>query len=59
LVVATGDGVSLVTTTRPLPGLGSVELVWEADSFGQRNALTWPLTTTRVRRVWEIDGPEA
>ena len=50
---------SLVTTTRPLPGLGSVELVWEEDSFGQRNALIWPLTTTRVPRVWEIDGPEA
>ena len=50
---------SLVTTTRPLPGLGSVELVWEEDSFGQRNRLIWPLTTTRVPRVWEIDRPEA
>jgi hypothetical protein len=50
---------SLITTTRPLPGLGSIELAWEEDSFGQRSALVWPLTTTRVPRVWEIDGPEA
>jgi hypothetical protein len=50
---------SLVTTTRPLPGLGSINLAWEEDSFGQRSALIWPLTTTRVPRVWEIDRPEA
>lgn len=50
---------SLVTTTRPLPGLGSVELVWEEDSFGGHDALIWPLTTTRVPRVCEVDGPEA
>jgi len=50
---------SLVTTTRPLPALGSVELVWEEDSLGQRSALIWPLTTTRVPRVWEVDRPAA
>ena len=50
---------SLVTTTRPLPGLGSIELAWEEDSFGQRSALIWPLTTTRVPRVWEVDRPAA
>jgi hypothetical protein len=50
---------SLVTTTRPLEGLGSIELAWEEDSFGQRDALIWPLTTTRTPRVWEIDRPEA
>lgn len=30
---------SLVTTTRPLEGLGSIELGWEEDSFGQRSAV--------------------
>jgi hypothetical protein len=50
---------SLVTTTRPLEGLGSIELAWEEDSFGQRRAVIWPLMTTRTPRVWEIDGPEA
>jgi hypothetical protein len=50
---------SLVTTTRPLEGLGSVQLIWEEDSFGQRSAVIWPLTTTRTPRVWEIDRPEA
>lgn len=50
---------SLVTTTRPLRGLGSIELAWEEDSFGQRSALVWPLTTTRTPRVWEINRPEA
>jgi hypothetical protein len=49
---------SLVTTTRSLPGLGAIELAWEEDSFGQRSGLIWPLTTTRVPRVWEIDRPE-
>jgi hypothetical protein len=48
---------ALVTTTRPLPGLGSIELAWEEDSFGQRNASIWPLTTIRVPRVWEVDRP--
>jgi hypothetical protein len=50
---------SLVTTTRPLPGLGSIELAWEEDSFGQRSASIWPLTTTRMPRVWEVDRPAA
>jgi hypothetical protein len=50
---------SLVTTTRPLRGLGSLELVWEEDSFGPRAALIWTLEPTRTPRVWEIDAPEA
>jgi hypothetical protein len=50
---------SLVTTARALEGLGSIELAWEEDSFGQDRAVIWPLTTTRVPRVWEIDRPEA
>lgn len=49
----------LVTTTRPLPGLGSVELVWEEDDFGLSDAEIWPLAPTRAPRVWEIDGPES
>jgi hypothetical protein len=51
--------VSLVTTTRPLPGLGSVELVWEEDSPGPRDASIWTLEPTQPPRVWEIDGPQA
>ena len=50
---------SLVTTTRPLPGLGSVELVWEEDSTGPRDASIWTLEPTQPPRVWEIDGPRA
>lgn len=50
---------SLVTTTRSLPGLGSVRLAWEEDSFGRRNATIWPLAPHRPPRVWEIDGPAA
>lgn len=49
----------LVTTTRPLPGLGSIKLVWEEDSFGQKDAVIWPLRLTGEPRVWEIDGPDA
>lgn len=50
---------SLVTTTRPLPGLGSIELAWQEDSFGQRSASIWPLSATGVPRVWEVNRPEA
>jgi hypothetical protein len=49
----------LVTTTRPLPGLGSTELAWEEDSFGQRAAATWSLRTISEPRVWEVDGPRS
>lgn len=52
-------GIPMVTTTRPLPGLGSVVLVWEEDTFDQDCAAIWPLATTRIPRVWEIDGPGA
>jgi hypothetical protein len=50
---------SVVTTTRRLPGLGSIALAWEEDSFGQRSASIWPLTTTGAARVWEVDRPQA
>ncbi len=50
---------SLVTSTRPLPGLGAMELAWREDSPGQRDALIWPLATIAPARVWEIDRPEA
>jgi hypothetical protein len=50
---------SLVSTTRPLPGLGSAALVWEEDSLGPRDALIWALEPAQVPRVWEIDGPAA
>lgn len=51
--------VSLVTTTRPLPGLGSAELVWQEDSPGRREASVCTLQPKRAPRVWEIDGPDA
>lgn len=49
----------LVTTTRPLPGLGSIKLIWEEDSFDQDRAQVWPMTATCTPRVWEIDRPQA
>ncbi len=50
---------SLVTTTRALPGLGSIELVWEEDGLGRCDAAIWSLAPARAPRVWEIDGPES
>jgi hypothetical protein len=50
---------SLVTATRPLLGLGSVELMWQEDSSGPGGASIWTLEPTRTPRVWEIDGAEA
>jgi hypothetical protein len=46
-------------TTRALPEVGSVNLLWEEDSFGQWDALIWDLRAVRPPRVLEIDGPEA
>lgn len=51
--------VSLVSTTRPLAGLGSIELAWHEDSLGLRDALIWPLETICAPRVWEIDQPQS
>lgn len=48
-----------VPTTRALPGVGSVNLLWEEDSFGQWDALVTPLRTTGPVRILEIDGPAA
>lgn len=44
------------TTTRPLDHTGSVALVWEEDSFGQRDALIWAVEVLRPPRIWEIGG---
>lgn len=52
-------GADLPTTTRPLPSIGSVKLLWEEDSFGQREAMIWAVEPTRAPRVYEIDGPSA
>jgi hypothetical protein len=49
----------LPTTTRALPGVGSVNLLWEEDSFGQRDAIVWPVRATRPPRIYEIDSPQA
>lgn len=49
----------LPTTTRPLRGVGAVHLLWEEDSFGQPEALIWPVGPMRPSRVYEIDGPSA
>jgi hypothetical protein len=42
-----------------LPGLGSIQLAWEEDSFGQPNASIWSLEAMTAPAVWEIDGPDA
>lgn len=49
---------TLVTTTRPLPSLGSIELVWQEDSLDQDSAAIWPMTSTRPPQVWEIGQPK-
>lgn len=48
-----------VDTSRALPGLGSVQLVWQEDSLGHRDAAVRPLRITRPVRVHEIDSPQA
>lgn len=53
------SGREIGSSTRALEGLGSVKLVWEEDSFGQADALIWPLAATESPRVYEIDGPDA
>jgi hypothetical protein len=50
-------GADLPTTTRPLPSIGSVKLLWEEDGFGQQEALIWEVEPTRAPRIFEIDGP--
>jgi hypothetical protein len=47
----------LISTTRQLPGLGAIKLIWEEDSPGETDALVWPMTVTRTPRVLEINGP--
>jgi hypothetical protein len=48
----------LVSTTRPLPDLGSATLAWEEDSMGFDHAEIWPLNCAPEARVYEIDGPD-
>jgi hypothetical protein len=50
---------TLPSTTQALPGLGSIQLAWEEDSFGQPNASIWSLEAMTAPAVWEIDGPDA
>lgn len=52
-------GWALPTTTRALPAAGSVQLLWEEDGFGQREALVRPVRAAPETRVYEIDGPQA
>jgi hypothetical protein len=52
-------GEQLPWTTRPLPGLGSTELVWEEDTLGHPSARVWHLTAAAAPRVYEIDSPTA
>ncbi len=56
---STPTGARLVTTTRRLPGLGSIKLAWEDDSFNQSDAAIWSLRTSGEPRMWEVDGPDA
>src|SRR5690242_6372756 len=51
--------MSLVGTARPLAGLGSIELAWQEDGMGLRDALIWPLETIGPPRIWEINQPQA
>ena len=51
--------MSLVGTARPLAGLGSIELAWQEDGMGLRDALIWPLETIGPPRIWEINEPQA
>ncbi|MGN6445728.1 hypothetical protein [Amnibacterium sp.] len=48
-----------VPTTRALPGLGSANLLWEEDSFGQWDAFVHPVRPRTPPRIAEIDGPQA
>lgn len=48
----------LISTTRPLPDLGSATLVWEEDSMGFDHAEIWALNCTPGARVYEINGPD-
>lgn len=50
---------SLVSTTRPLAGLGSATLAWQEDRFPYDEAAIWSLRPVRGPRVWEIDRPGA
>lgn len=56
---STPSSMYATPTTGTLDGVGSVNLLWEEDSFDQDRAMVWPLRTTRPPRVYEIDGPEA
>ena len=49
----------LVSTTRPLPQIGSIQLVWQEDSLGFDDASIWSVDPIRPPRILEIDGPEA
>ena len=40
-----------VATTRPVTGLGSVELGWHEDSLGLTDASIWSLETVRPPRI--------
>ena len=50
---------SLVSTTRPLAHLGSIELAWHEDSLGFQEATILSLETVRPPNVWEVDRPQA
>lgn len=54
---STPELTRLVTTTRAVQGLGSIQLAWQEDSLGHSDAAIWPLTPIRRPRVCEIDGP--
>jgi hypothetical protein len=54
--------LSRLTTTRCLrstvgDGVGSVRLIWEEDSFGEEDALIWPMAAIGTPRIYEIGGP--
>ncbi|MBW4041711.1 MAG: hypothetical protein HIU86_06220 [Acidobacteria bacterium] len=56
---STPSGVALPVTTRRLERCGSVALLWEEDSLGQRDAILQPVRPNGAVRVFEIHGPGA
>ena len=49
----------VITTTRPIPGLGAVDLVWEEDTADPQTVAVWSMTAAGAPRIFEIDGPSA
>jgi hypothetical protein len=56
---STPSTAGVPSTTRRIASVGSVNLLWEEDSMGQRDAIVQPVHPTRTPSVYEIDEPAA